>query len=117
MFLDSSHFTRRSSSCHYATPYLTSVVSTASGLTGGAELPTSVLPFILRGVTLLGIDSVQLPIEKRRALWARLGGDLRPSHLEVLLTDVPVSGVATVLDRIRSGGVSGRSVVSVAGGF
>ncbi|MBJ8344950.1 acryloyl-CoA reductase [Antrihabitans sp. YC2-6] len=89
----------------------------ASGLTGGAALPTTVLPFILRGVALLGIDSVQLPIEKRRALWTRLESDLRPGHLDALLSEVPVSEVATVLDRIRGGGVSGRSVVTVAGGF
>ena len=46
----------------------------ASGLTGGAGLNTTVMPFILRGVALLGIDSVQLPIGPRRALWERLGG-------------------------------------------
>src|SRR3954463_16519715 len=54
----------------------------ASGNTGGVKLPATVLPFILRGVSLLGIDSVANPIEQRRALWARLGDDLRPRHLD-----------------------------------
>lgn len=89
----------------------------ASGLTGGAALPTTVLPFILRGVALLGIDSVQLSIEKRRALWAKLEGDLRPAHLDALTKDVAVRDVADVLDQVRAGGYSGRAVVSVSGGF
>lgn len=89
----------------------------ASGLTGGAALPTTVLPFILRGVALLGIDSVQLPIEKRRALWARLESDLRPQHLDALISDVAARDVTTVLDQVRAGGYSGRAVVAVEGGF
>ena len=54
----------------------------ASGNTGGIKLPATVLPFILRSVSLLGIDSVQNPIEERRALWQRLGDDLKPRHLD-----------------------------------
>ena len=53
----------------------------ASGLTGGAALNTTVMPFILRGVALLGIDSVLMPIGPRRELWEKLGGSLRPQHL------------------------------------
>src|SRR4051794_16787317 len=53
----------------------------ACGNTAGADLPTSVLPFILRGVALLGVDSVQTPIAARRETWARLADDLRPPHL------------------------------------
>ncbi|MUM35249.1 acryloyl-CoA reductase, partial [Mycolicibacterium sp. CBMA 361] len=56
----------------------------ASGLTGGAGLNTTVMPFILRGVALLGMDSVQMPIGPRRAIWERLGNDLKPRHLESL---------------------------------
>ncbi|MFF0815155.1 oxidoreductase [Rhodococcus sp. NPDC003318] len=89
----------------------------ASGLTGGAALHTTVMPFILRGVDLLGIDSVQLPIERRRALWQRIATDLRPRHLDALTDEVAVRDVAAVLDRIRGGGQSGRAVVRVAGGF
>ena len=50
-------------------------------------LPTTVFPFILRGVALLGIDSVRCPIERRRAVWARLADDLRPPALDALATD------------------------------
>jgi len=89
----------------------------ASGLTGGASLPTSVHPFILRGVSLLGIDSVLLPIEARRKLWARLGADLLPSHLDDLTREVAVRDVAGVLDEIKAGNSTGRAVVQVAGGF
>ncbi|MGW0173896.1 oxidoreductase [Rhodococcus sp. NPDC003322] len=89
----------------------------ASGLTGGAALHTTVMPFILRGVDLLGIDSVQLPIDRRRALWERIATDLRPRHLDALTREVPVRDVAAVLDVIRAGGRSGRTVVRVADGF
>ncbi|MGW5072012.1 oxidoreductase [Rhodococcus sp. NPDC004095] len=89
----------------------------ASGLTGGAALHTTVMPFILRGVDLLGIDSVQLPIDRRRALWERIATDLRPRHLDALTREVPVRDVAAVLDAIRAGGRSGRTVVRVADGF
>src|SRR5205085_2560277 len=54
----------------------------ASGLTGGPTLQTTVLPFILRGVALLGVDSAQLAIQARRDLWGRLARDLRPPRLE-----------------------------------
>ncbi|MGW4477862.1 acrylyl-CoA reductase family protein [Rhodococcus triatomae] len=89
----------------------------ASGLTGGAALHTTVLPFILRGVDLLGIDSVQLPNDRRRALWARIESDLRPRHLDALADEVAVRDVPAVLDRIRAGGQTGRAVVRVAGAF
>ena len=87
----------------------------ASGLTGGAGLPATVLPFILRGVTLAGIDSVQVPIERRRALWQRLGADLRPSALAELTTQVALADVGPALERTRAGGATGRTVVNVNG--
>ena len=89
----------------------------ASGLTGGAALNTTVLPFILRSVALLGIDSVQLPIGPRRELWARLGDSLRPRHLDAVTTEVDVKDVVGVLDQLRAGTFTGRAVVRVAGGF
>ncbi len=88
-----------------------------SGLTGGPALHTTVLPFILRGVALLGMDSVQMPIGPRRELWARLGNSLRPRHLDAITTDVDVKDVIAVLDQVRAGAFSGRAVVRVAGGF
>lgn len=89
----------------------------ASGLTGGVALNTTVMPFILRGVSLLGIDSVMLRIEPRRALWAQLGGALKPRHLEAVTHEVDVKDVVGVLDEVRAGRYSGRAVVKVAGGF
>ncbi|MET4430287.1 MULTISPECIES: oxidoreductase [unclassified Mycolicibacterium] len=89
----------------------------ASGLTGGPALNTTVMPFILRGVALLGIDSVQLPIEPRRELWRRLGAALRPRHLAEVSHIVDVKDVVPVIDDVRAGRHSGRAVVRVAGGF
>jgi len=89
----------------------------ASGLTGGAGLKTTVMPFILRGVALLGMDSVLLPIEPRRKLWGLLGGKLRPRHLAAVTSDVDVKDVISVIDQVRDGKFSGRAVVRVAGGF
>jgi acrylyl-CoA reductase (NADPH) len=85
----------------------------ASGLTGGADLPTTVLPFILRGVSLLGIDSVQAPIERRRAVWTRLGADLRPAKLDEMGHDVGLDGLDAVLTAILEGSMTGRAVVDV----
>lgn len=85
----------------------------ASGLTGGAALHTTVMPFILRGVALLGIDSVQLPIGARRALWERLGGPLKPAHLEHLIHEVDLADVLAVVDQVRAGAFTGRAVVRV----
>jgi putative YhdH/YhfP family quinone oxidoreductase len=89
----------------------------ASGLTGGPALNTTVMPFILRGAALLGIDSVQLPIGPRRDLWAKLGDALKPQHLAELSHDVDVKDVVEVIDEVRAGRYSGRAVVRVAGGF
>ncbi|WP_405159800.1 oxidoreductase [Nocardia sp. NBC_01499] len=89
----------------------------ASGLTGGSGLPTTVLPFILRGVTLLGIDSVFVPIEKRRELWTRLGNELRPQHLSALTRFASITDAAKVLHSIQGGTHTGRTVFNVLGEF
>ncbi len=89
----------------------------ASGLTGGPALSTTVMPFILRGVSLLGMDSVQMPIGPRRELWEKLGNSLRPQHLSDITNDVDIKDVVSVLDEVREGRYSGRAVVRVAGGF
>jgi acrylyl-CoA reductase (NADPH) len=87
----------------------------ASGNTGGVAVPTTVFPFILRAVALLGIDSVQVPIDRRRAVWARLAGDLRPSALDALATEeVPLSDVPAVLERVLAGGARGRTLVRIS---
>ncbi len=92
-------------------------VAAISGLAGSADLPATVLPFILRGVTLAGIDSVLLPIEARRELWAQIDAGWRPQHLERITRDVPVREVADVLGSIIGGGVTGRTRVVVHDGF
>lgn len=89
----------------------------ASGLTGGAALHTTVMPFVLRGVALLGMDSVQMPIGRRRQLWDRLGDSLRPRRLGSITSDVDAKDVLDVIDQVRAGTFSGRAVVRVAGGF
>jgi acrylyl-CoA reductase (NADPH) len=89
----------------------------ASGLTGGPALHTTVMPFILRSVSLLGMDSVLMPIGPRRKLWELLGDSLRPRHLDAVTSDVDVKDVVDVIDQVRDGKFSGRAVVRVAGGF
>lgn len=84
----------------------------ASGLTGGASLPTTVMPFILRGVALLGIDSVQTPMDLRTETWKRLASDLRPAGLASIGHDVTLGGLDEVLTAILRGEVAGRYVVS-----
>ena len=87
----------------------------ASGLTGGAALNTTVMPFILRGVSLLGIDSVLMPIGPRRALWKQIAGVFRPPHLDDITHEVDLADVVSVIDEVRAGRYSGRAVVRVGG--
>lgn len=85
----------------------------ASGLTGGGDLPTSVHPFILRGVSLLGIDSVMTPLARRREVWQRIATDLRPNGLESIGHDITLEQLDGVLTAILAGQVSGRNVVDL----
>ncbi len=85
----------------------------ASGLTGGADLPATVLPFILRGVSLLGIDSVQTPMARRRAVWERLGADLKPAGLEAVAREIGLGDLDATLTTILEGGLTGRTIVDV----
>lgn len=87
----------------------------ASGNTGGPKLGTTVFPFILRGVALLGVDSVRCPIELRRDLWRRLSEDLRPKGLDTIATqEVGLEGLGPALDRVLAGGNQGRTLVRLA---
>jgi acrylyl-CoA reductase (NADPH) len=86
----------------------------ACGNTGGVKLPMTVLPFILRGVRLLGVDSVQTPIEARRATWKRLAGDLRPPHLDDAISrEITLDDLDETLTAILKGEVRGRTIVKV----
>ncbi|HET9614311.1 MAG TPA: acryloyl-CoA reductase [Candidatus Limnocylindrales bacterium] len=90
----------------------------SSGNASGADLRTTVLPFILRGVALLGMDSANLAIEDRRALWARIGTDLRPAGLDdgrLGVSEVTLGTVEPALDAILAGEARGRWVVRIGG--
>ncbi|MBD8728349.1 MDR family oxidoreductase [Frigoribacterium sp. CFBP 13707] len=86
---------------------------TACGLAQGADLPTSVLPFILRAVSLAGVNSVDAPVELRREAWARLATDLDLDLLDSMTTEVGLSEVVELGPRIVAGSVRGRTVVDV----
>ena len=87
----------------------------ASGLTAGIKVETTVMPFILRSVALLGVDSVMAPMDERAELWRRLADDLRPPQLDgEIAREVSLDELEPVLDAILQGGVTGRTVVRVA---
>ncbi len=85
----------------------------ATGLVGGRELVTTVIPFLLRGVNLLGIDSVSCPLPRRREAWSRLAKDLPMETLDRMTTIVPLAAVPELGRRILEGKVQGRVVVDV----
>jgi len=87
----------------------------ACGLAGGSELPATVIPLLLRGVSLLGIDSVMCPREERIGAWQRLARDLPLDRLERMTRTVPLSALAEAAPRILRGEVRGRTVVDIAG--
>jgi acrylyl-CoA reductase (NADPH) len=82
-------------------------------LAGGMDLPSSVAPFILRGVSLLGIDSVQLPMPRRKQAWERLARDLDVEALSKMTTTMPLSAVRNAAHDILAGKVRGRLVVEI----
>jgi acrylyl-CoA reductase (NADPH) len=85
----------------------------ACGLAGGMDLPATVAPFILRGVSLLGIDSVQCPLVVRKEAWRRLAADLDRAKLEAMSRHVPLDEVMGVAAEILDGKVRGRVVVDI----
>jgi putative YhdH/YhfP family quinone oxidoreductase len=86
---------------------------TCCGLVGSVELPLNVYPFILRGVSLIGIDSVNCPAETRRQVWERLAGEWKPEHLAGVVTEVTLDGVEEKVQTILQGGIRGRVVVKL----
>jgi acrylyl-CoA reductase (NADPH) len=87
----------------------------ACGLAGGMDLPTTVAPFILRGVSLIGIDSVMCPLERRREAWKRLASDIDAGKLAAMTSEIDLAGVMEAGRRIVEGGVRGRIVVKIGG--
>ena len=86
----------------------------ACGLAGGADLPATVIPFILRSVSLLGVDSVQCPIEDRRTAWARLERDLPAATLHELSSVEPLARVPELAAELLAGRLRGRVAIDTA---
>ncbi|MDH4171528.1 MAG: oxidoreductase [Acidimicrobiia bacterium] len=85
----------------------------ACGLAQGVDLPTTVMPFILRGVTLAGINSVTVPRIRRQLCWERLGTDLDPDKLAGMTTVEPLDALPRLADEILAGRIRGRVVIDV----
>ena len=83
------------------------------GLAGGNELATTVIPFLLRGVNLLGIDSVRCPMPRRQDAWRRLAADLQLEKLDAMTEVVPLGALPALAGRILKGEVRGRVVVDI----
>jgi putative YhdH/YhfP family quinone oxidoreductase len=84
------------------------------GLVASMELKTTVAPFILRGVSLLGVDSVNCPMPQRRRVWERLASDLKPKHLAGMTRTIPFDDLPTVFDDFLKARIRGRIVVDLA---
>lgn len=85
----------------------------AVGLAGGATLPTSVIPFLIRGVNLLGIDSVMQPFENRQKAWQRLASDLPLNKLDAMIQPATLFNIPEIAGEILKGQIQGRVVVDV----
>ncbi|HEH9248492.1 TPA: oxidoreductase [Pseudomonas aeruginosa] len=88
-------------------------VVTACGLAQGMDFPATVAPFILRAITLVGIDSVYFPVPARKELWQRIARDLPPAALTSLFTTVPLAQTLAAAVQLMAGQVSGRLVVDM----
>jgi acrylyl-CoA reductase (NADPH) len=89
-------------------------VVAACGLAQGMDLPGSVAPFILRNVTLAGVESVMVPLALRQQAWSRLAAELDPALLEMMTTEVPLAGAIDAAHKLMAGEVRGRIVVDTA---
>ena len=88
-------------------------VVAASGLAQGHDFPGTVMPFILRGVTLAGIDSVMAPLSARQEAWTRLARDLDPKRLDLITEEVGLDGAIAKAQELMDGRVRGRIVVRI----
>ncbi len=84
------------------------------GNAGGIELKTTVLPFILRGVRLIGVDSAATPMPLRRKVWQRLASDLKPRHLADIANIIALADLGAYFDKMLKGGIRGRAVVRLS---
>ncbi|HXQ42074.1 MAG TPA: oxidoreductase, partial [Candidatus Udaeobacter sp.] len=85
------------------------------GLAGGTKLETTVIPFLLRGISLLGIDSVMCPLKARQIAWTRLAKDLPAALLDSMVVDAKLADLPRLADDILAGKIRGRVVVDVKG--
>ncbi|MGE8075572.1 NADPH:quinone oxidoreductase family protein [Listeria welshimeri] len=86
---------------------------TTCGMSAGGKLDTTVFPFILRGVQLLGIDSVLCPMQKRTQIWQRLATDFKLANLDELATEINFQTLPEALHQVMNGGVTGRYLVKI----
>jgi putative YhdH/YhfP family quinone oxidoreductase len=84
------------------------------GNAGGIELKTNVLPFILRGVRLIGVDSAATAMPLRRKVWQRLATDLKPRHLGEIANTITLNDLGSYFDKMLKGGIRGRAVVRIS---
>lgn len=89
--------------------YGASIAST--GLTAGVEVKMTVIPFLLRGINLLGIDSVQCPMDVRTEIWRRLATDMKPDLLTSIVTEIDLAGLPQAFETLKAGNARGRFVV------
>ena len=85
----------------------------STGLTGGVELHTTVMPFILRGVSLIGIDSVSCPMEIRTEVWRRLATEMKPNNLAAIAKEISLDGLPDAFATLLAGKARGRFVVNL----
>lgn len=85
----------------------------STGLTGGVELRTTVMPFILRGVSLIGIDSAMCPMPIRLEVWRRLATDMKPADLNAIAHEITLDGLPAAFDTLLAGKARGRFVVNL----
>jgi putative YhdH/YhfP family quinone oxidoreductase len=88
-------------------------VVTCCGLVGSTDLAMNIFPFILRGVSLLGIDSVNCPVGTRLHVWEKLAGEWKPKHLSETITEVPLEGLEEKIQAILRGEIRGRVIVKL----
>jgi acrylyl-CoA reductase (NADPH) len=88
-------------------------VVAACGLAQGGDFPSSVMPFILRGVTLAGVDSVMAPLARRQQAWARLARDLDAAKLASMVTEITLEQAGEYAQALMAGQVRGRIVVKI----
>ena len=88
-------------------------VVAACGLAQGADFPATVMPFILRGISLIGIDSVMAPLARRQQAWQRLASDLDQAKLESMITEIPLDQAMAQAQALMAGQVRGRIVVKI----